>query len=82
LALWTLPSCFRPEVVSKYFKVFPSYTKEQILEMQYNVLMYRGLQPNPDMFSADFFYFYGKLQKDSRDKKLDPYPYKMQGTLT
>jgi hypothetical protein len=55
---------------------FPKYAASQIAEMQYRLLMFRGLQPQGDMRASLFLFMFGRMVKDQREKRLDPYPNK------
>ena len=37
--------------------------------MEYDLLKYRGLQPDPNMESMKLLYMYGKYKKDREDAK-------------
>ena len=56
--------------------IHPVYSQTDILDMECALMKYRGKQPS-NILSVEFIYYYNDLQKDIRDKKLDPFPYKI-----
>ena len=55
---------------------FPDYKAKDIVEMQYQLLKYRGMQPNPLLDAITLIFFYRRLEKDKQQKQLDPFMYK------
>lgn len=49
---------------------------ESIRDMEYVLMTYRGWQPDPHTDTIDFIYMFNALQKDMREKRLDPFQYK------
>jgi hypothetical protein len=48
---------------------FPDYTPVDIYDMQLELSKEYGVQPNADIRSAQFFYFYDKLIQDNKEKQ-------------
>jgi hypothetical protein len=44
-------------------------TEQDILDMQYELMSDRGMQPVEDMFSMSLLYFYSRYRKDRQNAK-------------
>ena len=51
----------------------PRFSYKTIIDIEYALMTYRGLQPNPKLSSLRFFHYNNLLNKDHADNKLDPF---------
>lgn len=73
--LLTLTSCF-PDL-EFFWSIFPNYQYTNIMDMENAMLTYRNWQPRPDMPTVEMIYHFNQLQRDVREKRIDPFQYKV-----
>ena len=71
----TLTCCFRePEFL---WSIFPNYTYTNIMDMENAMLTYRKWQPRDNIPTVELIYHFNQLQRDVREKRADPFAYKI-----
>lgn len=58
--------------------IVPNYSSQGVLDMIYHLGKYReGIRITNDTPSSELIYFFNMLQRDVKEKNIDPYPYKL-----
>lgn len=59
-----LPNGARYKVGAERSKFFPVTSEQDLLDMSYDLLKYRGFKVTSETDSMELLYFYGKYKKD------------------
>ena len=59
-----MPNGARYEVGAECSKFFPVTSEQDLLDMSYDLLKYRGFKVTSETDSMELLYFYGKYKKD------------------